>query len=180
MRWAADVGVPEGGREAAQNRYWRSLVAKALITATGALSGDPGPVHLNLALREPLLPESEEPADLPGPWAGRPGGAAWTVAGPAPVAPAEPPGPSRTLLVVGDAPPALGRAAAALADACHWPVIAEPLGHAEQQGAPAQRALGAPRTARRLGDHRPVAGVGERGRRAAQCGRGVAHHEEGA
>ena len=126
VRWAADVGVPEAGREAAQNRYWRSLVAKALIAATGALSGDPGPVHLNLALREPLLPESEEPADLPGPWAGRPGGAAWTVAGPAPVAPAEPPGPSRTLLVVGDAPPALGRAAAALADACHWPVIAEP------------------------------------------------------
>jgi 2-succinyl-5-enolpyruvyl-6-hydroxy-3-cyclohexene-1-carboxylate synthase len=126
VRWAADVGVPEAGREAAQNRYWRSLVAKALITATGALSADPGPVHLNLALREPLLPESEEPADLPVPWAGRPGGAAWTVAGPAPVAPAEPPGPSRTLLVVGDAPPALGRAAAALADACHWPVIAEP------------------------------------------------------
>jgi 2-succinyl-5-enolpyruvyl-6-hydroxy-3-cyclohexene-1-carboxylate synthase len=28
--------------------------------------------------------------------------------------------------VVGDAPPALGRAAASLADACHWPVIAEP------------------------------------------------------
>ncbi len=126
VRWAADVGVPEAGREAAQNRYWRSLVAKALITATGALSGDPGPVHLNLALREPLLPESEEPADLSGQWAGRPGGAAWTVAGPAPVAPAEPPGPSRTLLVVGDAPPALGRAAATLAGACHWPVIAEP------------------------------------------------------
>jgi 2-succinyl-5-enolpyruvyl-6-hydroxy-3-cyclohexene-1-carboxylate synthase len=133
-RWSADVGVPEAGREAVQNRYWRSLVAKAVITATGALSGDPGPVHLNLALREPLLPddefpESEEPvapAGPTGPWAGRPDGAAWTVAGPAPVAPPEPPGPSRTLLVVGDAPRALGAAAAALADACHWPVIAEP------------------------------------------------------
>ena len=60
VRWAADVGVPEAGREEAQNRYWRSLVAKALITATGALSGDPGPVHLNLALREPLLPDDED------------------------------------------------------------------------------------------------------------------------
>ena len=43
VRWAADVGVPEAGREAAQNRYWRSLLAKALVTATGALSGDPAP-----------------------------------------------------------------------------------------------------------------------------------------
>ena len=30
------------GREQAQNRYWRSLVAKALLTARGALSTDPG------------------------------------------------------------------------------------------------------------------------------------------
>ena len=125
VRWAADVGVPEAGREAAQNRYWRSLVAKALLTATGALSGDPGPVHLNLALREPLLPD-DEPGDLGGPWAGRPGGAPWTQAGPRPTAPPEPHGGARTLLVIGDAPPALGRAAAALADACQWPVVAEP------------------------------------------------------
>ena len=48
VRWAADVGVPEAGREEAQNRYWRSLVAKALLTATGALDRNPGPVHLNL------------------------------------------------------------------------------------------------------------------------------------
>ncbi|MBW8767869.1 MAG: 2-succinyl-5-enolpyruvyl-6-hydroxy-3-cyclohexene-1-carboxylic-acid synthase, partial [Geodermatophilales bacterium] len=125
VRWAADVGVPEEGREEAQNRYWRSLVAKALLVASGALSGDPGPVHLNLALREPLLP-GDEPAEPAGPWAGRPGGLPWTTAGPRPAAPPEPPGPSRTLLVVGDAPPGLGRAAAALADACHWPVVAEP------------------------------------------------------
>ena len=68
VRWAADVGVPEAGREAAQNRYWRSLVAKALITAAGALSGDPGPVHLNLALREPLMPDDDDAASA-GPWA---------------------------------------------------------------------------------------------------------------
>ena len=35
-------------------------------------------------------------------------------------------GPLRTLVVVGDAPPAVGRAAAALADSCRWPVVAEP------------------------------------------------------
>jgi 2-succinyl-5-enolpyruvyl-6-hydroxy-3-cyclohexene-1-carboxylate synthase len=125
VRWGADLGVPEEGREEAQNRYWRSLVAKALLVASGALSGDPGPVHLNLALREPLLPGDEqgEPA---GPWAGRPGGAPWTAAAPPPAPRPEPPGAPRTLVVAGDAPLALGRAAAELADACHWPIVAEP------------------------------------------------------
>jgi 2-succinyl-5-enolpyruvyl-6-hydroxy-3-cyclohexene-1-carboxylate synthase len=129
VRWAADVGVPEEGREQAQNRYWRSVVCRALAAATGALSRDPGPVQLNLALREPLLPSSAEVAlpDLPGELAGRAGGAPWTAVVPVP----EPPrpaatGPARTLVVAGDCPPAVGRAAADLADACHWPVVAEP------------------------------------------------------
>ncbi|MCV2490432.1 2-succinyl-5-enolpyruvyl-6-hydroxy-3-cyclohexene-1-carboxylic-acid synthase [Geodermatophilus sp. YIM 151500] len=128
VRWTADIGVPEAGREQAQNRYWRSLVAKALVLATGALSGDPGPVHLNLPLREPLLPGDDAgPAEPSGPWAGRPGGAPWTepAAGPAVPGP-ERDGPARTLVVAGDAPPALGHAAAELADARGWPVLAEP------------------------------------------------------
>ena len=125
VRWTVDVGVPEAGREEAQNRYWRSLVAKALITATGVLSGDPGPVHLNLALREPLMPDDED-GTLTGPWAGRPGGAAWTAAGAAPAGAAGPAGAPRTLVVAGDAPAPLGRAAAALAAASGWPVVAEP------------------------------------------------------
>ena len=124
VRAAVDVGVPEAGREEAQNRYWRSLVAKALLVARGALSGDPGPVHLNLPFREPLLPD-DHPA-LDGPWAGRPGGAPWTGGSvPAPTRPADP-GPARTLVVVGDGPPPLGRAAAELAAAQGWPVVAEP------------------------------------------------------
>jgi 2-succinyl-5-enolpyruvyl-6-hydroxy-3-cyclohexene-1-carboxylate synthase len=126
VRWSADVGVPEAGREAAQNRYWRSLVAKALLTASGALSGDPGPVHLNLALREPLLPDDEVP-DLSGPWAGRPDGAPWTAGTPAHSgAAARPVHGRRTLIVVGDGPGPLGRQAADLGDAFGWPVVAEP------------------------------------------------------
>ncbi len=124
VRWAADVGVPEEGREAAQNRYWRSVLAKALITATGALSADPGPVHLNLALRDPLMPGDDDGDALEGPWAGRPDGAPWTAARPAPgFAATTHRLPPRTLVVVGDGP---ADAAPALDDAFPWPVVAEP------------------------------------------------------
>ncbi len=126
VRWAADVAAPEAGREEAQNRYWRSVVARALLVARGGLSGDPGPVHLNLAFREPLLPDDEE-VGLAAPWSGRDDGAPWTrAAAPARIERPAASGPFRTIVVMGDAPPALGRAAAALADTCRWPVIAEP------------------------------------------------------
>jgi len=142
VRWAADVGVPEVGREAAQNRYWRSLVARALVVARGELSGDPGPVHLNLALREPLMPDDAAPGSRPaapsGEFAGRPDGAPWTSAagsagslrgaqlGGASLGSGDPVGADRTLVVAGDAPSAVGRAAAVVADQRGWPVLAEP------------------------------------------------------
>jgi 2-succinyl-5-enolpyruvyl-6-hydroxy-3-cyclohexene-1-carboxylate synthase len=125
VRAAVDVGVPEAGREEAQNRYWRSLVAKALLTARGALSGDPGPVQLNLPFREPLLPEDADVRTV-GPWSGRPDGAPWTGGSVAAVVRPTDAGPARTLVVVGDTAPELGRAAAELAAARGWPVIAEP------------------------------------------------------
>ncbi|MGY1729653.1 2-succinyl-5-enolpyruvyl-6-hydroxy-3-cyclohexene-1-carboxylic-acid synthase [Geodermatophilus sp. SYSU D01062] len=134
VRWAADVGVPEAGREAAQNRYWRSVVSRALLAATGVLSGDPGPVQLDLPFRDPLLPE-EEPGPLAGPWAGRDGGAPWTAGEPAPVAAAPVPDGPRTLVVAGDGPDAVGRAWAAGAAAAGWPVVAEPSGGAWTDGA---------------------------------------------
>ena len=127
VRWATDVGVPEAGREAAQNRYWRSLVARALIVASGARSADPGPVHLNLALREPLLPDDGD-AGPDGPWAGRPDGAPWTAAGgaPAPAGGSSAEASGRTLVVVGDGPAGTAREVASLAARSGWPVLAEP------------------------------------------------------
>ena len=126
IRWAVDVGVPEAGREGPQNAYWRSLVAKALITASGQLSSDPGPVHLNLALREPLLPDGE-PGELSGPWAGRPGNAPWTAARATTNATSRSSDwRQRTLVVVGDGPQFWGRVAGEHARAIGWPVIAEP------------------------------------------------------
>ena len=123
VRWAADVGVPEEGREAAQNRYWRSVVAKALITATGALSADPGPVHLNLALRDPLMPDVDDRAP-DGPWTGRPDGAPWSAADPAPGHGAKVHRlPPRTLVIVGDGPLS---AMPGFTRKLDLPVIAEP------------------------------------------------------
>jgi 2-succinyl-5-enolpyruvyl-6-hydroxy-3-cyclohexene-1-carboxylate synthase len=136
VRWAADVGVPEAGREAAQNRYWRSLTAKALLTATGALSWDPGPVHMNLALREPLLPDDEEAAELDGPWTGRAGRAPWTSARTTTNAESRSSDwRQRTLVVAGDGAPFWGRVAADNAAGALLPVVAEPTSGAWTDGA---------------------------------------------
>ncbi len=66
LRWRADPGVPDGSTAST----WRSLAARAVCETLGA-SGRPGPVHLNLAFREPLV---GEPGSLPD---GRPGGTPW-------------------------------------------------------------------------------------------------------
>jgi 2-succinyl-5-enolpyruvyl-6-hydroxy-3-cyclohexene-1-carboxylate synthase len=50
VRWQVDPGPPDLG--AAWS--WRSLASRSVHEARGA-SGRPGPVHLNLAFREPLL-----------------------------------------------------------------------------------------------------------------------------
>ena len=54
--------------------------------ATGASTGDPGPVHLNVALREPLVPDVPDTsaAAWPDSLDGREAGAPWTTVDPAP------------------------------------------------------------------------------------------------
>jgi 2-succinyl-5-enolpyruvyl-6-hydroxy-3-cyclohexene-1-carboxylate synthase len=126
VRFAADVGVPEAGREEPQNRYWRALVARALVAARGDVSDDPGPVHLNLPFREPLLPDGAASAE--GPWAGRAGGAPWTAVASRPAALDAPPvrDGGRTLVVVGDGPAGPALRASECADVFGWPLVAEP------------------------------------------------------
>ncbi|MEA3056464.1 MAG: 2-succinyl-5-enolpyruvyl-6-hydroxy-3-cyclohexene-carboxylate synthase [Actinomycetota bacterium] len=64
VRWFADPGVAD----AATSATWRSLASRALLEATSSV---PGPVHLNLPFRDPLV---GTPGELP---PGRADGAPW-------------------------------------------------------------------------------------------------------
>ncbi|NUU17983.1 2-succinyl-5-enolpyruvyl-6-hydroxy-3-cyclohexene-1-carboxylic-acid synthase [Cellulomonas humilata] len=128
VRLTIDVPAPVGRADEA--RSLRRTVSRAVAAATGARTGDPGPVHLDLAFREPLVPGDSswpEPSTagltvvqarhVP---AGSSTGAVPTVADP--TAPARRGGVA-TVLVAGDG---AGPAARRLAEANGWPLLAEP------------------------------------------------------
>src|SRR5690242_7147522 len=52
-RWAVDVAAPAPGDDPGVARSWRATAARAVVTALGRPAG---PVHLNLAFRESLVP----------------------------------------------------------------------------------------------------------------------------
>ncbi|MCE0763781.1 2-succinyl-5-enolpyruvyl-6-hydroxy-3-cyclohexene-1-carboxylic-acid synthase [Pseudonocardia kujensis] len=104
--------------EGTRPEAWRATVVRAVAAARGTLSGDPGPVQLDVPLREPLLPPPGDDGAFP---PGRPAGRPWSEVHTARVAlpplrldPALP-----TLVVAGDG--AEGRDAPA-----DVPVVAEP------------------------------------------------------
>ncbi len=125
-------------REAGQVGYWRSSVARAVAVSTDALR--PGPVHLNVAFDEPLVPTDDDA------WIeeldGRPDGRPWTadarlVAGMStPLDDVlgalldEPVVPARGLIVLGDhQDPEAIELIDELAEALGWPVVSEPTGN---------------------------------------------------
>jgi 2-succinyl-5-enolpyruvyl-6-hydroxy-3-cyclohexene-1-carboxylate synthase len=129
VRWFAEVGVPEA--LPASVAYWRSAACRAWAATVGS---PPGPVHLNLAFRDPLVPVADD-AGVPHPLDGRPGQEPWTRTG------ASPAGMSaedrrglrgllaaadRCLVVAGEAPGGAG-GARALAASGGWPLLADPL-----------------------------------------------------
>ncbi|MCB9373638.1 MAG: 2-succinyl-5-enolpyruvyl-6-hydroxy-3-cyclohexene-1-carboxylic-acid synthase [Microthrixaceae bacterium] len=121
VRWFTAPEVPDDARRAT----WRPLAARALAEATGAR---PGPVHLNLAFREPLV---GAPGPLP---PGRDGDVPWLRAAPRPEATADGDASAvaallsgrRGLVVAGGRSPAAPAAVERLAARLGWPVLAEP------------------------------------------------------
>jgi 2-succinyl-5-enolpyruvyl-6-hydroxy-3-cyclohexene-1-carboxylate synthase len=129
VRWYAEPGVPE--KAPGMAAYWRSLACQAWAQAVGAAGTFPGPVHLNLPFRDPLLPGAPAspppaPPEWPEPLDGRPGGEPWTrVGGAVTAAPLDLAWAERGIVVCGDGDydaAALVR----LAERAGWPVLAEP------------------------------------------------------
>ncbi len=124
VRWFVEVGVPED--RPGVGAYWRSVAARAVAEAVGPPSG---PVHLNLAFREPLVPTGVA-VDAPG----RADGAPWTstTSGPALPQPRDldrlaemVAASSKGVVVAGWGPRATPASVERLAAAAGWPVLAD-------------------------------------------------------
>ncbi|GAA3191693.1 2-succinyl-5-enolpyruvyl-6-hydroxy-3-cyclohexene-1-carboxylic-acid synthase [Actinocorallia longicatena] len=122
VRWVAEVGVPE--ERPGMVAYWRSMVSRAFGMS---LVPDPGPVHLNVAFREPLIPSGDDTWCEPLTGSGA---SAWTkVRGPSAGSVLHVPPTRRGVLVVGDGALNVKRYVAA-ASMAGWPVLSEPIGNA--------------------------------------------------
>lgn len=133
VRLFHDFGTPGPGDDPAA---WRTSVDRGYAAATGALGGEPGPAHLNVPFREPLVPDLD-PDPLTGPGevpSGRDDGGPWTrvldrLDDRASLAAESSRWPERTLVVIGDLPrPRLAAELAVWAHGRGWPVLAEPFG----------------------------------------------------
>ncbi len=127
VKWFVELGIPEATPD--QLRWVRALACRAYWTAAG---GRPGPVHINVPLREPFVLDGQLAHDGPGD-AGRPNGAPWLiqeVAAPSgrPMLPRRHDF-RRTVFVVGDLGPhhALSGKLAAFAARARVPLLADPL-----------------------------------------------------
>jgi len=127
-KWFVEVGSHEPSRATAIHH--RALGCRAYWTSRG---GRPGPVHLNLPLREPLAPVAEA---LEGShWEGRADGRPWTELRERSAAPDADDvqalaeriaSVERGAILCGPVSEEVAQPVARLAAACGWPVLAEP------------------------------------------------------
>ncbi len=137
VRWSFDLPAPVV--RPGLGPFWRSTICRALAAATGTVGPQPGPVHLDVCFREPLVPDAEADSrdtgstDWPDSLDGRPDGAPWVRVDPTvrtSVTPIE--DVARTLVVIGStSDPSVASDAVAWAWEHGHPVIAEPFGLAQ-------------------------------------------------
>lgn len=129
VRLSATIEAP--GPERDLNDEWRTVVSRAVMACLGR-GGKPGPVHLNVAFREPTVPvpddgRSQSPP-YPHPIDGEPGGGPWMsleVESPPPPQ-LEVPASPRGLVIAGEGVYDRGALLSA-AGAVGWPVLATAL-----------------------------------------------------
>jgi 2-succinyl-5-enolpyruvyl-6-hydroxy-3-cyclohexene-1-carboxylate synthase len=135
-RWTASPGVAE----LAASAGWRPLAARSVAAAVGG-PGGPGPVHLNLAFREPLLGTAATAGGvIP---AGRADGAPWHERSGAASGPPRPAMIERLVahaggrgLIVAGAGAGDPATVVAAAGALGWPLLAEPRSGCRLPGEP--------------------------------------------
>jgi 2-succinyl-5-enolpyruvyl-6-hydroxy-3-cyclohexene-1-carboxylate synthase len=127
VRMFHELGAPES--RGGQNAVWRSVVSRLCAAAVGANGPDAGPVHLNVPLREPLVPDLSPHGEWPESLEGRADAAPWVRVHTSSSMVAEITPVPRTLVLLGDLPdPAMSMAVTDLARASGWPLVAEPFG----------------------------------------------------
>lgn len=157
VRWFCEAGTPETLETSVG--YWRSLAARSIHAAEGSPQG---PVHLNVALREPLVPTNET---FPYPLDGREAGEPWAIAVPsrrvltedAVERTAE---SLRTIergLVIAGPGPYSGSEPAEIAAALGWPLLADPPSNARRGDNAVSTYDALLRVERFAEDHRPDA-----------------------
>jgi 2-succinyl-5-enolpyruvyl-6-hydroxy-3-cyclohexene-1-carboxylate synthase len=133
VKWFCEVGTHDASTQ--RVRWIRTLACRAYWTA---LEGRPGAVHLNFALREPLVTDEALPTDDSGRAAGRP-----YVRRPPTLAAGDTrlrellAESRRGVVIAGrhERETPLGIAAAAFCEALGWPLLADPLSGARRGGA---------------------------------------------